>query len=164
MRHLIDQGCRNIAIIAGWVDVPHLHNRLLGCEKALREADLLSRGQFLINSRYGFYEEGRRAAKRILNRKSEIDGVFSAAGDRVAIGAINYFKERGRKVPENIRVVGFDDVPESAYFDPPLTTVHQPIFKLGFKAADYLVRTLEGKRPGVENTVLEPKLIIRKSG
>jgi len=164
MKHLLDQGCRNIAVIVGWLKHPHLRDRVLGCRKALKEAGLPSGGQFLINPHFPLYGEGRRVAKKIMELKPRVDGVFSSAGDVVAMGAINYFKENSLRVPEDIRVVGFDDIQESAYFEPALTTVHQPMFQLGFKAADHLIRVLEGKHMGSEKIVLEPHLVIRKSG
>jgi len=163
VQHLLDRGCRNIAITAGWLKHPHLRNRILGCRKALQEAGLPLRGSFLINPHLHLYGEGQRAAKKILELKPRVDGIFSAAGDTVAMGIINCFKENGLRVPEDIRVVGFDDIQESAYFEPALTTVHQPVFELGVKAADRLVHALEGKGSSVDKIVLEPTLVIRKS-
>ena len=163
VKHLLDQGCKNIALIAGWLDNPNLRGRVLGCEKALKEAGLSLRSQFLINP-YDHYGAGERAAKKFMGLHPAPDGVFSAAGDVVAMGAINTFQEKGIRVPEDVRVVGFDDIRESAYFHPALTTVHQPVFELGFKAADHIIQALEGKSSAPQSTILEPHLVVRKSG
>ncbi len=161
-QHLIDRGARNVAVIAGW-SAPYMNDRVAGCQKALKEAGLPLRGKFFFSSYYRHHEEGYGLAKKILALRPRVDGIFSAAGDIVAVGAIQYLKEQGIKVPENIRVVGYDDIREADYFDPPLTTVHQPAFEIGVKAADLLIEALEGKRKKLEHVVYEPKLIIRKS-
>jgi LacI family transcriptional regulator len=161
-KHLVERGCKNVAIITGWHGEPNRQRRL-GCAKALKEAGLRVRGEFFFDEPNELYEEGYKAAKKCLGLKPLVDGIFSAAGDIAASGVIGYLKEKGLEVPKDIRVIGYDDILESAHFDPPLTTIHQPAFELGLKAADCLVGTLEGKHKEIEHIVYEPKLIIRKT-
>jgi LacI family transcriptional regulator len=161
-KHLVERGCKNIAIITGWKGEPNRQRRL-GCEKALKEAGLRLKAEYFFDSPNELYEEGYKAAKKSLDLKPLVDGLFCAAGDIAASGAIGYFKEKGLDVPRDVHVVGYDNILESAHFDPPLTTIHQPAFEVGLKAADCLVGTLDGRRKGIEQVVYEPKLVVRKS-
>ena len=109
-------------------------------------------------------ESGYEAMSNFLDEAKRPTAVF-AFNDRSAFGVIKAIKNQGLRVPEDIAVVGFDDIPISAHFDPPLSTVEQPLEKMGRKAADLLMRAIrEGEKSDVrENVVLQPKLIIRES-
>jgi DNA-binding LacI/PurR family transcriptional regulator len=162
-KHLIERGCRNIAAIGGWPNDTFTEERVRGFKKALKEAGLVSRGEFHFKSNFKLYEGGYNAAKKILEQGPKVDGIFAAVGDIAAVGAMRYIKEKGLSIPADIRVVGYDGLQDSAYFDPPLTTVHQPLFELGHKAADRLLADLKKREKKVENIILEPKLIVRES-
>jgi LacI family transcriptional regulator len=103
-------------------------------------------------------------AKKIAALRPRVDGVFSAAGDIAAVGAINALKGMGYKIPGDIRVVGYDGIEESEYFDPPLTTVRQPISEMSAKAVDFLLDALAGKAENQNAPfVFKPKLVVRQS-
>jgi LacI family transcriptional regulator len=103
---------------------------------------------------------GHRAMAAILRRRT-FDAVF-VASDVVALGAIGALRERGRRVPDDVSVIGFDDVPLAAFFDPPLTTVHLPAYELGQAAGEALIRRIAD--PSVtDRTLLSTELVVRAS-
>ena len=113
---------------------------------------------------YGDYsiESGARAACALLDLGRPPTAIF-AANDDMAIGAMNEAKARGLRVPEDISVVGFDDVPFAASYDPPLTTVHQPFFDMGTAAMDTLYELLRGQAPAPHIRLLPTELMIRQT-
>ncbi len=96
----------------------------------------------------------------------DVTAVF-AANDHLALGVLRALGEQGRRVPEDVSVVGFDDVPESAYFRPPLTTVRQDFAALARTALDVLLRQIHGDRDGADagphRTTIGPELVVRAS-
>ncbi|MDN4616024.1 LacI family DNA-binding transcriptional regulator [Leifsonia sp. F6_8S_P_1B] len=103
------------------------------------------------------YEHGRRIASR-----PEITAVF-AANDQMALGVLRALHEAGRRVPEDVSVVGFDDMAESDSFWPPLTTVHQEFEATGRRAVELLIAEIEGRPEPVTSTVLPTRLVVRGS-
>jgi phosphoserine phosphatase RsbU/P len=103
---------------------------------------------------------GRAAAEELIRRGIEIDAVVSA-NDEMAIGAIEMFESRGLRVPRRIAVVGFDDTDMAKFTSPALTTVRQPLYQLGRKAAEMLLTRLEGRE--VPHVVLATEPVIRES-
>ncbi|HRF98159.1 MAG TPA: substrate-binding domain-containing protein, partial [Aggregatilineales bacterium] len=85
------------------------------------------------------------------------------ANDQMALGAIAALNELGLRVPEDVSVVGFDDIPESGYFLPALTTVHQDFMALGQQCVEYLVSLITNPDTPVHQRVLYPKLVVRSS-
>lgn len=86
-----------------------------------------------------------------------------SGNDLMALGAIRALREAGLRVPEDVSIVGFDDIAEAAYFDPPLTTVRQDFDVLGKASVDYLAALIEHQEIAVQQRVLYPELIVRKS-
>ncbi len=163
-RHLIAQGARNIGVISYPRDRTFNRDRILGCKKILKEAGLPCRVQTIPNSPdLQFYELGYQSAKKLMTLQPRVDGIFSAAGDVAAIGAVNFLKENGFKVPGDVRVIGYDNTREFAYFKPSLTTIDQQAFEIGVQASSCLLDTLAGKRKGIEYIVVEPKIVVRRS-
>ncbi|MCV0429093.1 MAG: substrate-binding domain-containing protein, partial [Roseibium sp.] len=107
-------------------------------------------------------EAGEQAARTWLDLKDRPTAVFCAA-DRTAFGFISALNEAGIRVPQDVSVVGFDDIDIAGHFVPPLTTIHQPRRAVGEQAAKLLVNLLEGGRPDTESAQLEPWLVVRKS-
>ena len=85
------------------------------------------------------------------------------ANDHMALGLLRALHDRGRRVPEEVAVVGFDDTPESAYFIPPLTTVRQDFQRVGRAAVQLLVGQLTGGKSRPERVVIDPELVCRQS-
>ncbi|HEY6301926.1 MAG TPA: LacI family DNA-binding transcriptional regulator [Terriglobales bacterium] len=101
-------------------------------------------------------------AKRLLARKQPFTALF-AYNDISAIGSIRAFQEAGLRVPDDLSVVGFDDIQIAAYIDPPLTTVRQPLQKMGEIAARTLLDRIEGRVKHVPEITVEPELVVRRS-
>src|ERR1700691_3952413 len=101
-------------------------------------------------------------AKQLLARKQPFTALF-AYNDISAIGSIRAFLEAGLRVPNDVSVVGFDDIQNSAYISPPLTTVRQPMQKMGAIAARTLLDRIEGRMKYVAEIVIEPELVVRRS-
>ncbi|MFE6649568.1 LacI family DNA-binding transcriptional regulator [Nocardioides sp. NPDC057772] len=157
MRHLVGLGRRRIATIAGPQDMVAGRERLTGylnVLEALGAAPLVEEGDFMRQS-------GMDAMERLLERAPDIDGVF-AASDLMADGALRTLRRLGRRVPDDVAVIGFDDVDAARFTDPPLTTVHQPIHEIGTRLAEQILRLVEGE--DVEASVVLPtRLVIRES-
>jgi DNA-binding LacI/PurR family transcriptional regulator len=105
-------------------------------------------------------EDSYRAVQELLNRDASFDGLF-AVTDVLAIGAMRAIVDAGRRVPWDVSVVGFDDLPLAASVNPPLTTVQQNIREAGEGMVKSIVRLIEGEP--VESVKLQPKLIVRRS-
>ena len=110
---------------------------------------------------------GEEAMRELLQREPEIDGVF-ASSDQIALGALRVIHDSGRRIPGDIAIVGFDNIPESEYFSPSLTTVRQGLGEVGRVAVKQVHQMIEdpGEGSGVLSgavTTIEPELIIRTS-
>ncbi|MCX5195462.1 LacI family transcriptional regulator [Streptomyces sp. NBC_00249] len=160
VRHLIGLGRRRIAHIAGPGDMTSATDRLDGYRDALVDTDplMVADGDFT-------EEGGARAMAELLDRRPDLDAVF-AASDLMAVGALRVLRERGRRVPEDVALVGFDDmrsVAEST--DPPLTTVHQDIEGMGRLMARLLLRALDRDRAGAvtPSSLITPTRLVRRA-
>jgi DNA-binding LacI/PurR family transcriptional regulator len=156
--HLINQGRRSIATIAGPQDMPPGVDRLSGWRKALAAHGL---DQTLVEFGDFAPESGTAAMRRLLGRGVPIDALF-AANDQMAAGAYLAILEAGLSIPDDIAVVGFDDDYYAKTTAPPLTTVHQPSVRLGATMAEVLVKRIEGE-PVDRVTILPAELVIRQS-
>jgi LacI family transcriptional regulator len=164
-RHLITQGCRNIGLIAGPLGWWEARQRKLGWRDALESVGLFRHDSFFIEGNWSAFS-GEHGLTQLLTRHPEIDGVF-VCNDRMALGALNAARQLGRRVPEDLAIVGFDDTPDAAYFYPSLTTVRQDIVELGRRAVRELGQVIEasqGDDPiSPEAIMLQPELAVRES-
>jgi len=156
-RHLIDLGHRAIVHVSGPMTWTEAKGRRTGYEAALRDAGLAVPDQHWEGdwTPARGYEIGRELARR-----GDATGVF-VANDQMAIGVLHAFAEAGVRVPEDVSVVGFDDIPEAGYLNPALTTIRQDFQAVGQRAIDLVTTTLNGTPASVP--LLPPELIIRKS-
>jgi DNA-binding LacI/PurR family transcriptional regulator len=159
-RHLIKLRRRNIAFL-GSADqhCPEFQQRYVGYSNALREADLPVSPELQIDAD-NQESSGQSAAVVLMESGREFDALF-AASDLIAIGAISALKESGLNVPEDVAVVGFDDIPAASYVSPPLTTVRQDTVAAGKTMVELLIRLIEGDE--VESELLVPELKVRAS-
>jgi DNA-binding LacI/PurR family transcriptional regulator len=157
VRHLLDAGRSRIATIAGPQDMIGGIDRLAGYRQALRGSkrrSIVAVGDFTQDS-------GESAMRQLLDDDPKLDAVF-AASDLMAAGALKALRDRGRRVPDDVAVVGFDDIALARYTDPPLTTVRQPIMDIGRHMARQLLRLVGGE--DIEPTMTLPtELITRQS-
>ena len=158
-QHLIDLGHRSIAFISGDPDHPDAVERLRGYRAALEAAGLAYDAKLVIPGE--FHEvSGLLAVDRLLERRQRFTAIF-AANDQMAVGAVLGLHRRSLRVPEDVSVVGFDDLPSSLFSIPPLSTIHQPAYELGRLAASALVKLLAGDKSTEE--LPGPRLIARES-
>ena len=161
VRHLHELGHRRIATITGMIDSRPGADRLRGYRQAIQELGLAYRDDYVV---YGdFYaESGREATERLLRLAEPPTAIF-AASDLMAIGAIRAAAEVGLRVPEDLSIVGFDDIQLSPHVNPPLTTMRQDKLGLGFAAGDALVARIAGApdRPPLRTLAVE--LVVRGS-
>ncbi|MCZ7435157.1 LacI family DNA-binding transcriptional regulator [Micromonospora sp. WMMC241] len=157
VEHLIAAGRRRIATIAGPQDMVAGIERLIGYRTALTGAglpELVAYGDFT-------RESGTAAIRELLAADPELDAVF-AASDLMAHAALRALREAGRRVPDDVAVIGFDDIETAAYTEPPLTTVRQPIVELGRAMTRQLLRITAGEH--VEQALMLPtELVLRDS-
>ncbi|HEY8348087.1 MAG TPA: LacI family DNA-binding transcriptional regulator [Symbiobacteriaceae bacterium] len=162
VRHLIDLGHTRIAHAAGHRQTPTGQDRYAGYCAALEEAglpvdeSLVFWGEFTI-------ESGIQAGQVLLGRSPRPTAVF-AGNDLIALGVIRAAREAGLRVPEDLSVVGFDDIPLAALVSPPLTTVRQPAYEMGRLAMTMLLERMSGRVTGAgRHHVFRPELILRGS-
>ena len=158
VEHLIAAGHRRIACIT---NAPLVYTaaqaRLAGYHEALAAAGIPADPDLVEEAAFDA-PSGHQAMARLLARTS-FDAAF-VASDVVALGAVGGLREAGLRIPDDVSLVGFDDIPLAAYFDPPLSTVHLPAFELGQAAGRALIDRIEG-RPVPDRTLLPTELVIR---
>ena len=159
--HLIEHGYRRIAMIKGPEAKTHASDREHGYRKALHDRGLPCYAELVIA---GAFDEksGYTAMQRLLRQAPAPDAVF-AASDQMAIGAMAAIHESGLRVPEDIALVGFDDIETAQYTHPPLTTVHQDLLGQGQLAVNLLLARINGTTSAVETKVLPAELVVRRS-
>ncbi|MEX2542049.1 MAG: LacI family DNA-binding transcriptional regulator [Trueperaceae bacterium] len=157
--HLLQLGHRRLAEISGplnWCDAKLRHDGWIDAHRAAGlspgtsvESDWSPRGGYL-------------AARRLLDGGTTFSGLV-VGNDQMALGAVRALREQGVRIPEDVSVIGFDNIPESAFFEPPLTTVVQDFEALGRQSAEYLIALIEYPNTPVHQRVLYPELVVRGS-
>jgi LacI family transcriptional regulator len=160
VEHLIELGHRRIACITNAQLVyTAATERLTGYAQALEAAGIAVADERIATGDFDA-PSGHTAMMALLER-AEFDAVF-VASDVVALGAIGALRQVGKRIPEDVSVVGFDDIPLAGYFDPPLTTVRLPAFELGQAAGHALLERIADATPP-QRTLLPTRLIVRAS-
>ena len=164
--HLLGQGYRRIAMIGGPQHGPGSTTygraqRYAGYRRALEEGGVALDDKLVVEGNFR-YAGGQEAMRRLLAGRTRPDAVF-AANDMMALGAISVIQGAGLRVPDDIAVVGFDDIPIAALASPALTTVAMPKSELGRGAAVTLAQQLNHARPLALRRVLDTELVVRQS-
>ena len=160
--YMISRGMKKIALINGRLDLPLYQHRYDGYKRALREAGLQETPGMVIHDVSG-WDDGYQAMCELLDKNIRPDAVF-ATSDPKAIGVIKAIQDAGLRVPQDISVMGFDDLDFSAMLNPPLTTVAQPFYEMGIRACKRLIQLIEkGKSSKSKVDVLPAELVIRQS-
>ncbi|PRY41772.1 LacI family DNA-binding transcriptional regulator [Umezawaea tangerina] len=157
--HLVGRGCRRVTTISGPLDVPASQERLAGFQDAWADhghpAAPYVEGNFTQDS-------GEKAMEHLLAEHPDLDGVF-AANDLMAAGALHVLRDHGRRVPDDVAVIGFDDSSAATASRPALTTVRQPVEDMAAEMSRLLLDRI-GRHDGrVTSVVFEPTLVIRHS-
>ncbi|MFD2612429.1 LacI family DNA-binding transcriptional regulator [Paenibacillus gansuensis] len=161
VEHLISLGHTGIAFIGGDEISKTSYDRLRGYQQALMDHKIGFDPSLIT---LGYFEKSRAAeeTRKLMERGKQITA-FIAASDEMAIAAMQTLNEMGYRVPEDVSVIGFDDIREAVYAQPALTTVRQEKYKLGTVAAEVLLNLIDGKDPICQHVVLPCELIVRKS-
>ena len=157
--HLLLLGHRRIAFISGDARHPDSRERLRGYRAALEAAGQAYDGALVMPGSYT-EDSGRMAVERLIDSRERFTAIF-AANDQMAYGARLALHHRKLRVPEDVSLVGFDDLASSVYTIPALTTVHHPIYELGQLAATAMLQLLAGETPQLSTPA--PRLIARES-
>jgi DNA-binding LacI/PurR family transcriptional regulator len=157
-QHLLDLGHRRVAVIS---DEPQQTLRVEGFTAVLQSAGL-SLSPFLKEAGASTLESGYAAAKKILQQPERPTAIF-ATTDWMAFGAIDAVLDAGLRVPEDVSIIGLDDIMLSAHLRPPLTTVAVPKIQLAREATDLLFKQIDGHKDSVIAPLVEPYLVVRES-
>ncbi|MGC5399287.1 LacI family DNA-binding transcriptional regulator [Streptomyces sp. DT20] len=161
VQHLVSRGRRSIATITGRLDVYASQGRLDGYRKALADAGLEADERLIAPA--DFSEEGGvRAMRELLARRPDVDAVF-AASDLMAAGARQVLREAGRRIPDDVALIGFDDSAVARHMDPALTSVRQPIEEMGRTMTRVLLDLIAGESDERPQIVLPTELVVRDS-
>ncbi|WP_428508160.1 LacI family DNA-binding transcriptional regulator [Roseateles sp.] len=169
VRHLIELGHRRIACISGPAEFEVARERIEGWRRALHEAGITPDERWVIESDFsspGGYDAARRLlmaqAQPALGADAPFTGIF-ASNDMMAVGALRAAAELGLRVPQQLSVVGFDDIELSRYVFPALTTVGCSIKELGHEAGRVLIERIENPGAALKDVLLTPRLVVRES-
>jgi LacI family transcriptional regulator len=165
-QHLIDQGRRQIGLITGPLSWWEARERHAGWAEALKQSGLRLSPSLVVEGDWTA-ASGERGLRTLLAQEPDIDAVF-VSSDQMAVGALGVAHRTGRKIPRDLAIVGFDDTPESAFYWPPLTTIHQHLIDAGCLAVKSLDQIIEAKRKNQGNLkpatrLLQPELVVRTS-
>ncbi|MEC4727537.1 substrate-binding domain-containing protein [Shewanella sp. D64] len=160
-KHLLAAGHRSIGLLAGPLEKSNSQNRIAGYRRAMAEANAdvdegwIQSGEFT-------YEGGVTAMTELLKQQKTVTAVF-ASNDLMAMGAIRVAGEHGLTIPQDLSMIGYDDIPGAKYFNPPLTTMRQPLELMAEQAIAMLLARMETPEREGQRTLLTPTLIIRDS-
>lgn len=160
-KFLLEKGHKKIAHIAGNLQNEVAIERLAGYTQALKESGVPEPNRLVIHGNF-VCEDGYRAMQEILRAQPDCTGVF-VANDSMTYGALQAIHEAGFAIPQDIAVVGFDDLEFSAFTNPPLTTIRQPRYEMGKKSMEILIKILQGEEKNGINLCLPFELVIRNS-
>jgi LacI family transcriptional regulator len=164
--YLVAKGHRAIATITGPIEWTSAAARLEGYRRALRAAGVAEDASLIESGEDWGLQAGQEAVRRLLDRGSHFTAIV-AQSDLLALGAISELRERGLKIPAQMSVIGYDDIPVARFVDPPLTTIQQPMREVGAAAAgiviDSIVSQRSGGMPEPIRQRLHAPLVVRKS-
>jgi DNA-binding LacI/PurR family transcriptional regulator len=157
-RHLIDRGARRIATITGPLDMASARARLTGFQQAMTEAGL----DPSVYVEGGYTAQSGEVAEQLLAEHPDLDGMF-VANDLMAVTAITVVQRLGRRVPDDIKIVGFDDAAIGLHSTPQLTTMTNPAAEHTREAAEMLMELLAGGTPENPRMLAHSRLVVRGS-
>ena len=160
-KHLIENGHKHIGIISGELTKTPAKTRYEGFLHAMEEAGLTVNPDWVME---GFFEpeDGYECMNKIL-RQTELPTAVFCCNDVMALGAISAIGEKGLRVPDDISIIGYDNIHASRFYSPPLTTIHQSKSRLGVQAVNLLFERINHKSEQRETIEIHPELVIRKS-
>lgn len=160
-KHLISLGHRNIALFSGPLEEDCTQDRLRGYRRAFEEANLELNPSLQFAGDWSA-TSGQAGVNELHQKSTQFSAIF-AQNDRMAVGAIHQLQMEGVHVPDDVSVVGFDDMPLASYFNPPLTTIRQDILAIGSEAARLLLAAKKYQNAEIQQILFTPELVIRNS-
>ena len=161
IEHLIRSGHRNIGLISGPVRSLSTKGRFEGYQKALKAADIPVNHNWIRNC-HPTIEVGQETALELLKNNPEITALF-CHNDLIAVGALQACLQLGLSVPDNVAIIGYDDINLAALVTPSLTTIHIPIVEIGARAIQMLLEQMSDASVEPTQTYFQPQLIVRES-
>jgi LacI family transcriptional regulator len=164
--HLLEQGCRRIGHVSGPLDWWEARQRMAAWRDALSEAGLDAGECRWVEGNWSS-ASGALAIEKLFDQYPDMDSIF-VANDQMALGVLQFFGEKGIRVPDDVGIVGFDNIAESAFFSPALTTIQQDQHHVARIAVAEIIKIIESGWQGVEpvhpqSVVLPPTLVVRQS-
>lgn len=160
-KHLTSYGHKQFGVIAGQQESQIHKDRLGGIKSVLAEENITLDNSLVVGGEYS-YESGQQGARELLAHSNRPTAIF-CFNDDIAIGAIHEIKNQGLRVPEDISVVGFDNIKVTAYMDPPLTTIDQPANEMGRKAVEVVLQLINKKTLQKDREIVPFSLLERAS-
>jgi LacI family transcriptional regulator len=162
-QYLIDNKHKNIGFIAGDIIHPSISDRFLGYKMAMANADLrYTELNYVVDEDYTARENGYNAAKKLLAQNNKITAIF-ACNDAMAIGVMQFLKENGYSIPNDISIIGFDDVEADLSFDPPLSTISVPKHEMGIEVLKLMADMLKNEKSTNKKILVPVELVERCS-
>ncbi len=163
VKHLLGKGCRRVGFLNGSPQYSNSRDRMSGYRRALLEAGVQPEESIMYEGNYS-RTSGLQAASQVYRDLDRLDAIF-VSNDRMAIGLTQGLRERGCRLPEDLKVVAYDDSDAASLTEPPLTTVKVPFYEMGRLAAEQLLIRLTDKEHDepIINEKLQTELIVRKS-
>ena len=159
--HLLQKGCRNTLLLSGDIRKQTSHERYEGFLRAMQAAGLTPQPEYLLNGEYSA-EASYRVFAQFMESGRPVDGII-ASNDLSAVGILRYCREHGIQIPQEVRIVSFDNTDYAKTALPPLTSIDLKQYDIGVAAAELLLERLEGGRTAPSNSFLSPALIVRSS-
>lgn len=161
--HLIKLGHKQIGFVGGSFNNPNIKERFFGYQQALEEFGIERNNNFILTDEpSSVMENGINAVNKLLKRNAMPAAIF-VANDAQAIGCIKALKESGLKVPEDVAVMGFDDVEGGLLIEPQLSTMHVPKEEMGALAVKKMINIIENPTTNVDKTLISVELMVRES-
>ena len=159
--YMISRGMKKIAFIKGKTFMQNTKDRFSGFLKAMEKHNLNVSEQLIFDGDYTSLS-GTNAIKKIIS-SGDLPDALICSNDLMAIGALSEAKKSGIRIPEDMSLIGFDDISITAFTDPPLSTVRQPLFDMGYTASEFLFNRIQNPESPVQTMIFPVELIIRKS-
>ncbi|MFZ7130854.1 MAG: LacI family DNA-binding transcriptional regulator [Eubacteriales bacterium] len=159
-KELIEHHCKNILLVRDKRSISPPEKRQEGYVKALKEANIPLDPNYIIKTQVG-YETAKSAIQDALNKKIPFDGVF-ATTDWMALGVINGIREFGLSIPEDVKVVGYDNISISEFSYIPFTTIHQDVIRIAELAVSSILRLIDSEEVP-EKHILVPVMLVKRS-
>jgi len=161
--HLIKNGNKNIAFIGGEISHPSIADRLSGYKRALKKAKISVRDDLILtNNDEISRQNGYNSVKELFEKRKDITAIF-AGNDAMAFGIMQFLKEKDYKIPDDVSLIGFDDIEADLFLEPTLSTIKVPKINLGVEALQLLVNMINTKNYTNKKIVVPVELIKRKS-